>query len=140
MAKPTWVSESGSVLVKPVQGLKVSLELPRIDAGAERRAMSMDTRPDKGLQLAHIFEKEYSDITALFRFDSVLGKGASGVVRKCFDALTGQPYACKTISKTTLKCKLDVRDLKAEVRSLRTLQNHPFVVKLKAVFEDAKVC
>lgn len=120
--------------------LDLANEIQKLDVGGgERRAISMDTGPDKGLRLSHIVREHHMDVTALFKFDKELGRGASGTVRRCFDITTGKPFACKTVMKSSLRCQLDLQDLAAEVKTLTIMQEHPFVVRLRGVFEDSKV-
>lgn len=104
-----------------------------------RRAISMDGDSKNQFQTAHILRSNYMDVKQLYHFEEELGRGAFGIVTKCTDKLTGQANACKTILKSSFRCKLDVEDLKSEVACLQALQCHASVVRLRGVFEDAKV-
>lgn len=71
-----------------------------------------------------------------YRLGSDLGRGEFGLTRRCLDSLTGQTLACKTISKRKLRTKTDVADVQREVEIMRTLPDHPNVVRLREAFED----
>ena len=61
------------------------------------------------------------------------------VIRRCLEKEGGCEYACKTISKSKLRCALDVEDLRCEVAALQKLSGHPGIVGVKEVFEDLNV-
>ena len=129
------VTEDGKKVAAGVQRRAISM-----DARAERRAISMDTGVDKGMRLSNLVKSEHTDISGMFEFGSIIGKGASGVVRHCTELSSRKLFACKSVNKSSLKCQLDVKDLQSEVRSLKIMQQHPNAVRLKGVFEDEKVC
>lgn len=63
-----------------------------------------------------------------------LGHGHYGVVRKCMDRETNKWYAIKSIRKSKVS-KIEV--LKREIEILKEV-NHPHIIKLIEVHEDAK--
>ncbi|GAV79424.1 Pkinase domain-containing protein, partial [Cephalotus follicularis] len=65
-----------------------------------------------------------------------LGWGQFGVIRACSDKLTGEVFACKSISKDRLVAQDDVRSVKLEIEIMTRLSGHPNVVDLKAVYEE----
>lgn len=65
-----------------------------------------------------------------------LGWGQFGVIRECSDKLTGEVLACKSIAKDRLVTQEDVRSIKLEIEIMTRLSGHPYVVDLKAVYED----
>ncbi len=104
-----------------------------------RRALSSDGMSLGTHRARHKIFADYSNIHQYFFFHETLGTGASGIVKRCSDVVTGEQFACKTIIKSSLRCSLDLEDLKSEVLTLRAMQGHPSVVKLIDVFEDAMV-
>nr|AFK09219.1 calcium-dependent protein kinase [Dunaliella salina] len=76
------------------------------------------------------------DVRQSYVFDKVLGKGNFGIVHMVYDKATGQPWACKSISKRKLVTQDDVEDVRREVQILLHLAGHPNVVQLKGVYED----
>ncbi|KAK8498083.1 hypothetical protein V6N13_121417 [Hibiscus sabdariffa] len=65
-----------------------------------------------------------------------LGRGEFGVTSKCFDLKTGEPYACKKISKARLRAEIDVEDVRREVEIMKHLPKHPNIVAFREAFED----
>lgn len=65
-----------------------------------------------------------------------LGWGQFGIIRACFDKLTGEVLACKSIAKERLVAQDDVRSVKLEIEIMTRLSGHPNVVDLKAVYEE----
>lgn len=81
-------------------------------------------------------EPNGKDITKKYRLAKELGRGEFGVTHQCFDLLTGQVLACKTISKGKLKTEIDIQDVRREVEIMRHLPEHPNIVRLKEAYED----
>ncbi|KAL8192770.1 hypothetical protein R6Q57_027218 [Mikania cordata] len=65
-----------------------------------------------------------------------LGWGQFGIIRECYDKLTGDVLACKSISKNRLVTGEDVRSIKLEIEIMTRLSGHPNVVDLKYVYEE----
>lgn len=65
-----------------------------------------------------------------------LGWGQFGVIRVCSDKLTGERLACKSISKDRLVTQDDMKSIKLEIAIMAKLAGHPYVVDLKAVYEE----
>ncbi|XP_047341523.1 calcium-dependent protein kinase 17-like isoform X2 [Impatiens glandulifera] len=65
-----------------------------------------------------------------------LGLGQFGIIRECFDKLTGEVFACKSINKDRLVTPDDLRSVKLEIEIMTLLSGHPNVVDLKAVYEE----
>ncbi|CAA6653673.1 unnamed protein product [Spirodela intermedia] len=66
-----------------------------------------------------------------------LGRGEFGVTYLCSDRVTKEEYACKSISKSKLRAAVDVEDVRREVAIMSALPQHPNIVGLHAVYEDA---
>ncbi|KAK3444054.1 hypothetical protein EUGRSUZ_A00262 [Eucalyptus grandis] len=71
-----------------------------------------------------------------FEFGKELGRGEFGITYRCTELVTGEAYACKTISKSKLRTEIDVDDVRREVEIMRHLPRHPNIVSLKEAFED----
>lgn len=80
------------------------------------------------------------DIKLSFDLKEEIGHGASGIIRKCEKIGIGNVAACKTIPKSKILSQLDLADLRSEIRAMRALKKHPFVVSLQEVYEDDNVC
>nr|CAD1818605.1 unnamed protein product [Ananas comosus var. bracteatus] len=65
-----------------------------------------------------------------------LGRGEFGVTYLCTDKVSGEGYACKSISKKKLRTAVDVEDVRREVDIMRHLPPHPNIVSLKDTYED----
>ncbi|XAR71156.1 Non-specific serine/threonine protein kinase [Bertholletia excelsa] len=77
-----------------------------------------------------------NDVFKRYKFGKELGRGEFGITYKCYDNITGEAVACKTISKSKLKTEIDVEDVRREVQIMRHLPSHPNIVKYKDVYED----
>jgi len=64
-----------------------------------------------------------------------IGQGGTGRVVQCFNSLTGETHAVKIVNKTV---SLKLKEAKREVQLLQSLQDHPNIIKLHHVEEDAK--
>lgn len=67
---------------------------------------------------------------------SIIGKGAFGEVRVCREKETGEIVAIKKLKKEEMLKKNQIIHLRTEKEMLKTL-NCPFIVKLKASFQDS---
>ncbi|KAM7524527.1 hypothetical protein LguiA_014429 [Lonicera macranthoides] len=65
-----------------------------------------------------------------------LGRGEFGITYLCTEKLTGEMYACKSISKKKLRTRVDVEDVKREVEIMKQLPKHVNIVSLKDTYED----
>lgn len=65
-----------------------------------------------------------------------LGWGQFGVIRSCYDLVTSETLACKSIAKDRLVSSDDLKSVKLEIEVMAKLSGHPNVVDLKAVYED----
>ncbi|KAG2623556.1 calcium-dependent protein kinase 29-like [Panicum virgatum] len=72
-----------------------------------------------------------------YQLGEELGRGEFGLTRRCTDAATGEVLACKSISKRKLRSSVDIEDVRREVAIMRSLPDHPSVVRLREAFEDA---
>ncbi|XP_031476660.1 calcium-dependent protein kinase 25-like [Nymphaea colorata] len=79
---------------------------------------------------------QISNLEDRYVLEERLGSGQFGVIRYCYDKLTGETLACKSISKDLLVTPEDVRSVKLEIEIMAQLSGHPNVVDLKAVFEE----
>ncbi|KAK4795462.1 hypothetical protein SAY86_013456 [Trapa natans] len=71
-----------------------------------------------------------------YKLGKELGRGEFGITYQCLENVTGETYACKTISKGKLKTEIDVEDVRREVEIMRHLPKHPNIVTLKETYED----
>lgn len=65
-----------------------------------------------------------------------LGRGEFGITHLCTDKVTGEKFACKSISKKKLRTAIDIEDVRREVQIMRHLPKHQNIVSLKDTFED----
>ncbi|GAA0157870.1 non-receptor serine/threonine protein kinase [Lithospermum erythrorhizon] len=73
-----------------------------------------------------------------FQILEELGRGRFGTIFRCFSPLSGEFFACKTISKTHLIDSIDQECLDKEPKILNLLSNHPNLTHLHKVYEDDK--
>ncbi|KAI7748802.1 hypothetical protein M8C21_032860 [Ambrosia artemisiifolia] len=65
-----------------------------------------------------------------------LGRGEFGVTYLCTDKLSGEVFACKSISKKKLRTLVEVEDVRREVEIMKHLPLHSNIVSLKDTYED----
>eukprot|EP00798_Chlamydomonas_sp_ICE-L_P003870 gene3870-13934_t len=70
-------------------------------------------------------------LTELYTIGKQLGKGAFGVVCLATRMTSGEQLAVKSIAKSKLVCKEDVKDVQAEVAIMNLVAGHQNVVTLK---------
>ena len=87
----------------------------------------------------NILKKPYANIRDRYVLGRELGRGQFGVIRLCVDKRTGEPFACKLISKSKLQNERDVEDVQREVKIMEFLKGHTAIIGLKATIEDHKV-
>lgn len=75
------------------------------------------------------------DIEDRYVFESVIGEGCFGVVRRVRDKEANKYYACKTMTKDPDHNPHHL--LRREVASLRQVQSHPHLIQFHEVFESA---
>lgn len=77
------------------------------------------------------------DITSRYVFGKVIGRGDSGVIYHCTDKFSRDVYACKSISKNSIKeHSVDIENIRREVRIMKILPHHLNIVTLKETYED----
>ncbi|KAK6945306.1 EF-hand domain [Dillenia turbinata] len=76
------------------------------------------------------------EIEQKYELGRELGRGEFGITHLCTDKITGEVFACKSISKKKLKTAVDIDDVRREVKIMKHLPNHPNIVSLKATYED----
>ncbi|WOL11275.1 calcium-dependent protein kinase 29-like [Canna indica] len=103
--------------------------LPAVSSKSKARASSLTVLPDELGARQDVLLHRY-------RLGKELGRGQFGVTHRCTDAVTGEAFACKSISKRKLRIAVDVEHARREVHIMRTLPEHPNVVRLRDVFED----
>jgi calcium-dependent protein kinase len=69
----------------------------------------------------------------IYLLDKQIGKGAFGVVRLSTIKSNGQKAAVKSIGKSKLMCKEDVKDVQSEVAIMNLVAGHPYTVTLKVL-------
>ncbi|CAM8926559.1 unnamed protein product [Rhodiola kirilowii] len=67
-----------------------------------------------------------------------LGEGAFGTTYLCIEKATGNPYACKSISKRRLKSVESRERVKVEIQILHHLVGHENIVSIKGTYEDSE--
>lgn len=77
-----------------------------------------------------------SDLETQYELGRELGRGEFGVTYLCTDNITGEAFACKSISKKKLMTAVDVEDVRREVEIMKHLPKHSNIVSLKATYED----
>ncbi|KVI04782.1 phosphoenolpyruvate carboxylase kinase 2-like [Cynara cardunculus var. scolymus] len=65
-----------------------------------------------------------------------LGRGRFGIVYRCFSALTGDSFACKSIDKRLLSDPTDRECLQKEPKILHVLGGNPHIVQIHGLYED----
>ncbi|KAK9169878.1 hypothetical protein Syun_002018 [Stephania yunnanensis] len=76
------------------------------------------------------------DIEGTYELGRELGRGEFGVTYLCTDRVSGEVFACKSISKKKLRTAIDVEDVRREVEIMKHLPKHPNIVSLKGAYED----
>uniref|UniRef100_A0A0V0IPX3 non-specific serine/threonine protein kinase n=1 Tax=Solanum chacoense TaxID=4108 RepID=A0A0V0IPX3_SOLCH len=77
-----------------------------------------------------------TDIEATYELGRELGRGEFGVTYLSTDKVSGDVYACKSISKKKLRTRVDIEDVRREVEIMKHLPKHPNIVTLKDTYED----
>lgn len=77
-----------------------------------------------------------ADIEATYELGRELGRGEFGVTYLATDKVTGDVYACKSISKKKLRTRVDIEDVRREVEIMKHLPKHANIVTLKDTYED----
>ncbi|XP_058181368.1 phosphoenolpyruvate carboxylase kinase 1-like [Rhododendron vialii] len=67
-----------------------------------------------------------------------IGRGRFGVVYRCFSAVSGDSFACKSIDKRLLSDAVNRECVEKEPKILQLLSNHPNILQLYQVFDDKK--
>jgi Protein kinase domain len=76
-----------------------------------------------------------SDVSEKYEIDyKELGHGHYGVVRRCFNKETREPFAIKTIKKSRVS---RIESLRREIEILRCVK-HPNIIELIDVYEDER--
>jgi serine/threonine protein kinase len=83
-------------------------------------------------------KSDFKTTIAFYRIQRQIGKGCFGIVYLATQRLTGIPVALKTIPKKTLTHSDAAVKIEKEFTILKRINNHPSVVKLFEVFEDAE--
>ncbi|KAL3327254.1 hypothetical protein AABB24_037785 [Solanum stoloniferum] len=77
-----------------------------------------------------------TDIEATYELGRELGRGEFGVTYLSTDKVSGDVYACKSISKKKLRTRVDIEDVRREVEIMKHLPKHSNIVTLKDTYED----
>ncbi|KAG5532987.1 hypothetical protein RHGRI_027288 [Rhododendron griersonianum] len=67
-----------------------------------------------------------------------IGRGRFGVVNRCFSAVSGDSFACKSIDKRLLSDAVDRECVEKEPKILQLLSNHPNILQLCIAHRDIK--
>ncbi|PWZ31708.1 Calcium-dependent protein kinase 29 [Zea mays] len=112
--------------------VRSSSTLSSISATAATQAWSPLTVLGKGLAA----EASAEELLRRYQLGEELGRGEFGVTRRCTDTASGEVLACKSISKRKLRSSVDIEDVRREAAIMRSLPEHPNVVRLREAFED----
>ncbi|EPS65220.1 hypothetical protein M569_09555, partial [Genlisea aurea] len=82
-----------------------------------------------------VLGKPMSDVRSKYGFGKEIGRGQFGVTYLVTHSVTGEKFACKSISKRKIISPADVADVRREVQIMYHLTGHPNVVELREVFE-----
>ncbi|GMI70959.1 calcium-dependent protein kinase 32 [Hibiscus trionum] len=89
-----------------------------------------------GHKLIVLKEPTGREIETRYEVGRELGRGEFGVTYRCRDKETGEPFACKSISKKKLRTGVDIEDVRREVEIMKHLPKHQNIVILKDTYED----
>eukprot|EP00250_Pteridium_aquilinum_P015411 c22565_g1_i2 orf=1-438(-) len=78
-----------------------------------------------------VLNRPMEDVRAIYSMGRELGRGQFGVTHLCTNKITGELFACKSISKRKLANKDDVEDVRREVQIMHHLTGQPNIVELK---------
>ncbi|XP_047980288.1 calcium-dependent protein kinase 8-like [Salvia hispanica] len=76
------------------------------------------------------------NIKERYKLGRELGQGEFGITYLCTDVVSGERYACKSISKKKLRTAVDIEDVRREVEIMKHMPKHPNLVSLKDTYED----
>lgn len=107
-----------------------------INASKNRTPPDLVSDPVSDRVPGTILGKPLEDINKLYRLGKQLGK--SNIVYRCTEISTGNEYACKSISKTTLDRDEDKESLKNEIQMLSNFLGEPSIVQIKGSYEDSR--
>lgn len=94
-------------------------------------------KPSKGGYKSYVLDNPTGHAINLeYELGQELGRGEFGVTYLCTEKLTGEMYACKSISKKKLRTRVDIEDVKREVEIMKQLPKHVNIVSLKDTYED----
>ncbi|KAL2480619.1 Calcium-dependent protein kinase 32 [Abeliophyllum distichum] len=85
---------------------------------------------------SHVLDSPTGNIEEFYEMGRELGRGEFGVTYLCTKKSSGEVFACKSISKNKLRTRVDIDDVKKEIKIMKRLPNHPNIVSLKDTYED----
>ncbi|KAJ0966306.1 hypothetical protein J5N97_027444 [Dioscorea zingiberensis] len=113
---------------------------PRQKKGKKPNPFAVDynrTPPTKSVAKFSVLKDATGhDISSRYELGRELGRGEFGITYLCTDRVTGEDFACKSISKKKLRTVVDIEDVRREVDIMRQLPPHPNIVRLKDTYED----
>ncbi|GMH24351.1 hypothetical protein Nepgr_026194 [Nepenthes gracilis] len=127
---------------KPPAGNQQQQQLPQnpVVAGAQPRAEPRiripSSKPAAPKTADTILGKPFEDVKLYYALGKELGRGQFGVTYLCTDKISGQHYACKSISKKKLVTKADKEDMRREIQIMQHLSGQPNIVEFKGAYED----
>ncbi|XWS43149.1 hypothetical protein CRYUN_Cryun16bG0077900 [Craigia yunnanensis] len=89
-----------------------------------------------GYKLIVLKEPTGREIEQRYELGRELGRGEFGITYLCTDKVTGDTFACKSISKKKLMTAVDIEDVRREVEIMKHLPTHLNIVSLKDTYED----
>ncbi|KAM0953974.1 putative protein kinase CAMK-CDPK family [Dioscorea sansibarensis] len=92
--------------------------------------------PAKPAAIGPVLGRPMEDVRATYSIGKELGRGQFGVTHLCTHKVTGEQFACKTITKRKLANKEDIEDVRREVQIMHHLTGQPNIVELKGAHED----
>ncbi|KAK3271698.1 Calcium-dependent protein kinase 17 [Cymbomonas tetramitiformis] len=140
----------------PKETSRIEGQLSSVQQGRSRsRAKSMRLEPGVLRSRSRSNKMNNAPVTDTYDLTKVLGRGCYGVIRLATHRVTGEKFACKTISKARARRsmgtghglrvfsaapdgrqKTSMEHVRREISILYHLQGHPNVIKLEERFED----
>ncbi|KAL8210581.1 hypothetical protein R6Q57_005018 [Mikania cordata] len=129
-------SSSSSVQNKPPEQMKI----PKPEKKHEHKLVKpkkMKRVSSAGLRTESVLQRNTGNLKIFYTLGKKLGQGQFGTTFLCIEKASGELYACKSIAKRKLLTDEDVEDVRREIQIMHHLAEHPNVVSIKGVYEDA---
>ncbi|MED6136902.1 hypothetical protein PIB30_060034 [Stylosanthes scabra] len=77
-----------------------------------------------------------SSLKGQYEISEEIGRGRFGTIYRCYDVVSGNPYACKIIDKSLLTDETDQQCILNEPKLMSLLTPHPNILTIHNAFED----